>query len=194
MRRSSTPSRDGTLPLEVVALIANNEEAYAVERARAAGVPATVVSWDRERESRAEYDARLLAASKTHEPDLVLMLGWMHLLANPFVEEFPELLNLHPAFLPLDPARDDVVLPDGSRIPAFRGARAVRDALRASSGWVGATLHRVTPSTDRGPVIARKPLRVNAGEEEAQIMERVHAIERGVVRAGVTRWLYERDA
>ncbi|HEY6327110.1 MAG TPA: GNAT family N-acetyltransferase [Candidatus Cybelea sp.] len=183
--------RDGALPLDVVGLVANNESAYAIERARVAGVLATVVSWDRERESRAEYDARLLAAARTPEPDLVLLLGWMHLLSSSFVAAFPELLNLHPAFLPLDPARDDVVLPDGSRMPAFRGARAVRDARNASSAWVGATLHRVTGATDRGPVMARKPLRVNPGEEEAQLMERVHEIERGVVRAGITRWLYE---
>ena len=186
--------RGGTVPLDIVGLIANNESAYALERARAAGVSATVVSWDRERELRAEYDTRLLAAVKADEPDLVLLLGWMHLLSRSFVAEFPELLNLHPAFLPLDAARDDVVLPDGSHMPAFRGARAVRDALKASSAWVGATLHRVTGATDRGPVMARKPLRVKPGEDEAQLMERVHEIERGVVRAGVMRWLYERDA
>ncbi len=185
-------ARAGALPLEIGGLIANNENAYAIERARAAGVSSTVVAWDRGRESRAEYDARLLAAAKTFEPDLILMLGWMHLLPDSFVATFPELLNLHPAFLPLDAARDEVVLPDGARIPAFRGARAVCDALKASSRWVGATLHRVTSATDRGPVMARRPLRVNPGEKEGQLMERVHEIERGVVRSGVTRWLYER--
>ncbi len=187
-------ARSGVLPLDVVGLIANNEGAYAIERARATAVRATVVSWDRQRESRAEYDARLSDAAKALEPDLVLLLGWMHLLARPFVAKFPALLNLHPAFLPLDPASDTVVLPDGARTPAFRGPRAVRDALKASSEWVGATLHRVTAATDRGPVMARRPLRVEAGEDEAHLMERVHEIERGVVRAGVMRWLYERDA
>lgn len=68
----------------------------------------------------------------------------------------------------------------------------MRDALAVSSEWVGATLHRVTSATDRGPVMARRPLRVEPGEEEPHLMERVHALEREVVRAGVTRWLYER--
>ena len=122
----------------------------------------------------------------------MLLLGWMHLLSESFVGAFPEMLNLHPAFLPLDPDRDDVAMPDGIRIPAFRGPRAVRDALAGSSPWVGATLHRVTGATDRGPVLARKPLLVKPGEDEDDLMERVHEIERGVVRAGVTRWLYER--
>lgn len=185
-------SRSGAVPLNIVALLSNNPRAYAVERAHAAGVRARVVAWNRKEEARAEYDARLLEAARSDQPDLVLMLGWMHLLPASFVDAFPALLNLHPAFLPLDPQRDDVVTPDGTRIPAFRGPRAVHDALAVSSGWVGATLHRVTADTDRGPVMARKPLRVQADETEDHLMERVHEIERGVVRAGITRWLYER--
>jgi len=186
-------SRERTLPLEVVSLICNEPRARAIERARDAGLPSIrVVAWDRATTDRGAFDARLLDAARAEKPDLVLLLGWMHLLSPDFVRAFPEMLNLHPAFLPLDPSQDEVAMPDGTRIPAFRGARAVRDALAASSPWVGATLHRVTSATDRGPVMARKPLRVRPGEEEEPLMERVHELERGVVRAGVMRWLYER--
>ena len=185
-------SRNGTLAIEIGALLVNNPKAYAAERARRAGIDPIVVSWDREKESRKEYDARLLDAAMQAKPDLVLLLGWMHLLSEEFVGCFPEMLNLHPAFLPLDPNRDSVVMPDGASIPAFRGPRAVRDALAASSCWAGATLHRVTTDTDRGPVLARKPLRVKPGEEEEALMQRVHSLEREVVRAGITRWLFER--
>ncbi len=182
----------GALPLDVVALLSNNLHALALVRARDAGIPSHAIPWDRREESRSEYDARLLAAAAAEKPDLVLLLGWMHLLADEFVRAFPEMLNIHPAFLPLDPRRDDVRMPDGRQIPAFRGPRAVTDALAAASPWVGATLHRVTAATDRGPVLARKPLRVNEAEDEEHLMERVHEIERGVVRAGIMRWLYER--
>ena len=182
----------GRLPLDVAAVVSNDAGAYALERARRAGVPSVrVVEWNREAEARAAYDARLLDTVSAHLPQLVLLLGWMHLLAEPFVRTFPELLNLHPAFLPLDPQRDDVVAPDGERIAAFRGAHAVRDALAASSPWVGATLHLVTPATDRGPVVARKPLRVVPGEDEARLMARLHPLEHRVVAAGITRRLFE---
>lgn len=181
-----------TLPIDVVALFSNNLHALALVRARNAGIPSHVIAWNRKEESRERYDARLLEAVRAEEPDLVLLLGWMHLLSDSFVRAFPEMLNLHPAFLPLDPSRDDVTMPDGTRIAAFRGPRAVRDALRASSHWVGATLHRVTEATDRGPVLARRPLTVENGEDEDRLMERVHALEHGVVRAGIMRWLYER--
>lgn len=180
------------LPIELAALLSNNAAAFALTRARNAGIAAHAIVWDRRMERREQYDARLFEAAKGHAPDLVLLLGWMHLLSASFVRAFPEMLNLHPAFLPLDPSRDDVAMADGTRIPAFRGPHAVRDALRASSPWVGATLHRVTEQTDRGLVMTRKPLAVERGEEEEHLMERVHAVERGVVRSGIRRWLYER--
>ncbi len=186
-------SRRGTLPIEVVALLSNNRRAYAIERARNSALSCIqVVTWNRSEETREAYDAHLLEKARSVQPDLVLLLGWMHLLSDSFVRAFPQMLNLHPAFLPLDPRRDDVVMPDGTQMPAYRGPQAVRDALAASSSWVGATIHRVTSATDRGPVLARRPLRVKVGEDEAQLMERVHETERGVVRTGVTRWLYER--
>jgi phosphoribosylglycinamide formyltransferase 1 len=186
-------SAAGNLPVDIVAVVSNDSRAFALERARRAGVRAVrVLAWDRGREARAQYDARLLEEVQSHEPDLVLLLGWMHLLAEPFVRAFPELLNLHPAYLPLDPAEDSVVMPDGTRIAAFRGPHAVRDALARGSSWIGATVHRVTPATDRGPVLARKPLRVAPAEEEAALMERLHREEHKLVNAAVTRWLFER--
>lgn len=185
-------ARDGSLPITIAGLVCNDPSAYVLERARAAGVTRVrVVAWERAAETRAAYDARLLDAAASLQPDLVLLLGWMHLLSVPFVAAFPHLINLHPAFLPLDPQRDEVTLPDGTILPAFRGPRAVRDALDAGCRWTGATLHRVTIETDRGPVLTRKPVRVLEGEEEAQLMPRVHEIERVVVRGGVIRWLYE---
>jgi phosphoribosylglycinamide formyltransferase 1 len=186
-------AQSGTPPLDVAALLSNDPRAYAIERARSAGISSIeVVRWNRAEESRESYDERLLACARALQPDLVLLLGWMHLLSNAFVTAFPDLLNLHPAFLPLDPRHEDVGMPDGTRIPAFRGPRAVDDALGVHAAWVGATVHRVTPETDRGPVLARIPLRVGAGEEKAGLMERLHDAEHHLVRVALTRWLYER--
>ncbi len=186
-------ARDGRLPIELAALVTNRPQAYAIERARAAGIATRVLPWRRSDESRAAYDERLLECVRAIGPDLVLLLGWMHLLAEPFVRAFPQLLNVHPAFLPLDPERDDVGVPDGTRIPAFRGAHAVADALAHGGTWTGATVHFVTPATDRGPVLTRKPLRVVPGEAEASVMERLHPIEHRLVASAILRWLYERD-
>jgi phosphoribosylglycinamide formyltransferase-1 len=182
----------GQLPIELAGLIVNDSGAYAAERARQAGVTVSVVQWERGEEQRRDYNERLLHTVRRFEPDLVLLMGWMHLLDDDFIAAFPELLNLHPSFLPLDPYGDSVTLPDGSETAAFRGAHAIRDALRARSRWVGATVHRVTRATDRGPVMARFPLHVGASETEEALMRRVHEVEHRLVLTAINRWMFER--
>jgi phosphoribosylglycinamide formyltransferase-1 len=184
-------AREGALPLDVHALVTNRPNAYVLERAAAAGVPATVVAWDRATESRDDYDARVLAAVAASEPELVLLLGWMHVLPPAFIARFPQLLNVHPALLPLDPSLDAVTFPDGTSLPAFRGPHAVDDALAAGSRWIGASVHRVGVAVDRGQVIARAPLALVPGEERAALDARLHALEHRVLEAALRRWAAE---
>jgi phosphoribosylglycinamide formyltransferase-1 len=180
------------LPLNLAGVVSNRADAFVLERAKRAGIAAETIVWDRAQQSRKKYDDVLLARVAAFEPELVLLLGWMHLLDVRFVTAFAELLNIHPAFLPLDSSRDIVGMPDGREMAAYRGPRAVRDALVDGSHWVGATMHGVTIETDRGPVFARRPLHVRKEEDENAVMERLHPMEHGVVRAAVHRWLYER--
>ena len=182
----------GELPLDLALLLSNNSSAYALQRAHGAGIAHTALTWDRAAESRAHYDRALLDAVSREEPELVLLLGWMHVLDDAFVKAFPETINIHPAFLPLDQSRDDVVFPDGTVTPAFRGARAVRDALRAGASWVGASCHRVTLAADRGPVLTRTPMRVAEGEDEPAVMARLHPREHAILTEAIRRWVYER--
>jgi len=180
----------GTLPLEITTLVANRASAPVVERARAAGIASHVVLWDRTSESRAEFDARLLVDVAETEPEVVLLLGWMHILPEAFVTAF-RCLNIHPAFLPYDPTAEIVTMPDGTTIPAFRGAHAVDDALAAGVGWIGASFHRVGVEVDRGSLLARLPLKLEAGESRAALDARLHALERRVVATGIARWSWE---
>ncbi|HUZ48732.1 MAG TPA: GNAT family N-acetyltransferase [Candidatus Dormibacteraeota bacterium] len=183
--------RAGTLPLEIAALVCNTADAFAIERARVAKIPARVVARDRANESRAAYDARLLEAIGNERPQLLLLLGWMHLLAPSFLDAFPDTINVHPAYLPFDATRDEVGLADGSYIPAYRGARAVRDAIAAGSAWSGVSVHVVTPQADSGPILVRMPLYIE-GLSEAQVLERLHTLEHDLVPRGIMRWIYER--
>ena len=182
----------GKLSIDLIGVLTNRRNAGVYERAAALDVEVFTVLWQRTEQTRAQYDERLLATVESLEPELVLLLGWMHLLDARFVERFSEVLNVHPAFLPLDPRHDDVGMPDGSRIPAFRGVSAIRDAIEKRSPWIGATMHRVTPHTDRGPVFTRRPVRLVTGEDEAQTLRRLHPVEHEIVAAAVSRWLYER--
>ena len=187
-------SADGRLPLEVGALIANADDAGALRRARMAGVGTRTVVWDRASEPRAAYDTRVLDAVAATEPDLVLLLGWMHRLPPAFVDRFADILNVHPAFLPFDAEADEVVVPDGRVMPAFRGAHALRDALAAGAPWLGASVHRVTAHVDRGEIMVRTPLPrgepLRATEEAEQSLR---PIEHAAVAAAVRRWCFERN-
>ncbi|HEY3675392.1 MAG TPA: GNAT family N-acetyltransferase [Candidatus Tumulicola sp.] len=181
----------GRLPCEIAGVLVNRASAFAVERAKRAGIPVSIVTWDRAREPREAYDARLQEAMAALDPEVVILLGWMHLLDERFVRAFSRIVNLHPAFLPLDFLADDVEMPDGTQIPAFRGAHAIRDSVEAGVAWAGATVHDVTPETDRGPVVVRKPVRLRAGEDEAGALERIRPIEHELVVAAILRCLYE---
>jgi len=184
----------GRLPLALGGLIANSAGAQAIQRAQRAGVAVQTVVWQRGAESRAAYDERVMRAVAATEPELVLLLGWMHLLPPAFIERFAEILNVHPAFLPFDPAADDVVMPDGSVIPAFRGAHALRDALAARVRWFGASVHRVTRETDRGAIVVRTPLRLDGPGDPADVIARLRPIEHAAVATAIRRWCFEQNS
>jgi phosphoribosylglycinamide formyltransferase-1 len=185
-------ARDGRLPLDVGAVVANDARAGALGVAREHGVDAVSVVWDRAHEPRASFDARVIDAVARTEPELVLLLGWMHLLPPAFVQRFPETLNLHPSFLPLDPAADTVVAPDGTVIPALRGAHALRDAVRDRVPWTGVSVHRITAATDRGAVLVRVPFAMDAATDEAALREHIRPLEFAAVAAAIRRWTFER--
>jgi phosphoribosylglycinamide formyltransferase 1 len=185
--------RDGSLPLELRLVVSNNRGAFALERATKAGIPTAVLEFDKHTENRSAYALRLASAIQTSGARLILLLGWMHILAPEFLNAgFEGILNLHPAYLPEDPAADVVTFPDGTKTAVFRGARALRDALDARVPCTGATLIQITSQVDRGPVLARKPMILSSNEDEKHALERLHEVERGVVREGVLRWIRQR--
>jgi len=186
-------TRAGTLPLDIRLVLSNVEVAFALERARRAGIPTSVITWDRARESRAGYAARLARAVRDRSAELVLLLGWMHVLAKEFLEfGFAGVLNLHPAYLPEDPSADTVVFPDGHVSRVFRGPHALADAIDAKAPETGASLIEITPLVDRGRVLARATLVLRPEDDEASALARLHVVEQRVVREGIEQWVATR--
>ncbi|HEV2908285.1 MAG TPA: formyltransferase family protein [Candidatus Eremiobacteraceae bacterium] len=180
----------GTLPLDIRLVVSNRVDAYALERARSAGIATLVMTFSAGVESRARYSRELAAAVKASGAQLVLMLGWMLVLTPEFLDAgFAGVLNLHPSFLPDDPSTDQVTLPDGSSSRVFRGAHALRDAIEAGVRTTGATLIEITPEVDRGPVLARRTFELRPGDTVESALERLHLVEQEVVRDGVMAWL-----
>jgi phosphoribosylglycinamide formyltransferase-1 len=184
----------GVLPLDLRLVVSSDPAAYALKRAEKASVASLVMPFAKAHESRAGYGARLARAVRTVGAELVLLLGWMHVLAPEFLAAgFAGVLNLHPAYLPDDPRADAVLLPDGATTPVFRGAHALRDAIAAGVKTTGASLIEITAEIDRGSVLARRTFALLPGDDEKKALERLHDVERDVVREGVLAWLRARD-
>lgn len=150
----------GKLALDIVLVVSNRPDAYGLERARAAGVPAIVLDHaaypDRE-----AFDAALAEILLQHEVDLVVLAGFMRILGAGFVARFcGRILNIHPALL-----------------PAYPGLDTHRRVLDAGDRWHGSTVHFVTEELDGGPRILQGRVPVDPTETAAQLAARVQAVE-----------------
>jgi phosphoribosylglycinamide formyltransferase-1 len=143
--------------LPVAAVWSNRKDAYALTRARAAGIPTATFALDCH-ESREERDLVMATWLEEHDVDLVVLAGYMHLLTAPFLSRFPgRIVNVHPSLL-----------------PAFPGAHAIEDALASGVDTTGVTVHLVDEGIDTGPILVQEPVSV---EPRETLEERLHAVE-----------------
>jgi len=146
----------------VVAVGADRDGIRGLERAAAAGVPTFVVRLA-DCADRDEFDRRTADAIAAHDPDLVVLAGYMKILAGWLVAKWPT-LNTHPALL-----------------PAFPGAHGVHDALDYGVKVTGASVILVDEGVDAGPIVAQVPVEVHDGDDEATLHERIKSVERGLL-------------
>lgn len=165
----------GDLLAEIAVVVSDRADAYALQRALQQRIPAIYLPL-RRGEDRRPWAARLAALLSAFDPDLLVMAGWMKIMPAEFVERF-RIINQHPALLPGDDS-DVYVTSSGVRIPAIRGAHAVRDALALGLPVTGCTVHWVTPEVDAGPVLGRVELPVLPGDTEETLHERIKEQER----------------
>jgi phosphoribosylglycinamide formyltransferase-1 len=160
LAQSIIDARDsGKLNIEILQLI-SDKQSQAIERASAAGISTTYFPM---LEDRSIWDTQLFETVKKLNPDLVVSVGFMRILAAPFVSKFPT-INTHPALL-----------------PKFPGAHAIRDALNAGAQVTGSTVHWVDAGIDTGTVIAQKEVVVLPQDDEASLHERIKIVERELI-------------
>ena len=150
----------GDIPAICVGLITDNPQAYAVERARAAGIPVTVVDYARF-PSKAAYEEALLAAMRGCRADLFVLAGYMRILGAAIVHEFSgRMMNIHPALL-----------------PAFAGLHAQRQAIEYGVKVSGCTVHLVDEGMDTGPIVVQRCVPVLSDDDESALADRILAEE-----------------
>ena len=146
---------------EIALVIASRKKAYALERAREAGVPALALP-RRDYENPADYDAALLTALQEAEVELVVLAGFLCVLGEKMLRGYEgRIVNVHPSLIP-------AFCGDG-----FYGLHVHEAALRRGVKVTGATVHLVNEVTDGGPILLQKAVEVLEGDTPESLQKRV---------------------
>jgi phosphoribosylglycinamide formyltransferase-1 len=146
----------GRLNATIVVVISNNADAAGLERARAAGIEAIVVS-HRGWSSRDKYDRALVRELQSRDVGLVCLAGFMRIVGGPLIDAYPNaVLNIHPALL-----------------PSFHGVDAQRQAVEHGVKISGVTVHFVTRDLDAGPIVLQRAVPVLDDDDPATLSARI---------------------
>lgn len=144
------------LHVRIGAVICDQPNAYALQRAKAAGIPAFEIlrsSYG----SKAEFESAIIACLNSHEVDFVVLAGYMRIVSAAFVQKFSNrILNIHPALL-----------------PSFTGLHAQQQAIDYGAKISGCTVHFVDEGMDTGPIIAQRAVKVEAEDTADTLADRI---------------------
>jgi len=158
---------------KIAAVISNRPDAAGLAFAASHGIAAQVVD-HKAYASREAFDAALAETIDAHQPDLVVLAGFMRVLTDGFVGRYNgRLLNIHPSLL-----------------PSFPGLHTHQRALEAGVRVAGTTVHFVTPTLDCGPIVIQAVVPVLDGDDEAALAARVLVQEHRIYPQAV-RWFVE---
>lgn len=158
----------------IVAVGADRDGIRGLERAAEAGI-ATFVERLRDHETREDWDAALTRAVAEHEPDLVVLAGFMKLVGPAFLDAYGgRTVNTHPALS-----------------PSFPGMQGPRDALEYGVKVTGATLFVVDAGVDTGQIVAQTVVPVEDQDTVETLHERIKVAERRMLVESVGRMVRE---
>ena len=146
---------------KITFVLASNENAYALERAKKAGIESTVVN-RKAYDTKADYDKAVLEALDGKNIDLIVLAGFLSILGEDLVNEYKNrIINIHPSLIPL-------FCGDG-----FYGKKVHTAVLNSGVKVTGATAHFVNEITDGGAIILQKAVPVEQGDNEDILQYRV---------------------
>ena len=146
---------------EIAAVISNNRNAYALERAKQAGIKDIVVS-PKDFETRDVFNENLLKILQEVNPDLIVLAGYLVVIPEIVIDAFENrIINIHPSLIP-------ALCGTG-----YYGLKVHEAALKRGVKVVGATVHFVDKGTDTGPIIMQKAVAVQNGDTPKVLQQRV---------------------
>ncbi len=167
--------RSSELNISIKAVISNIAEAYGLERAKTANIPAFAVPHG-DFASREDFDASLANHIHEYQPDLIILAGFMRILSADFVTAFKDkIINIHPSLL-----------------PKYKGLNTHQRAIEAGDEFHGASVHVVTPELDDGPVIIQGQLPIKEDATAESLQQQIHVIEHQIYPQAV-KWIANGD-
>lgn len=146
---------------EICLVYSNNPNAYAIERAKKAGIPYVVKS-PKEFENREDFNKALLQILLDAAPDLVVLAGCLVVIPKEVVRAFPNrIINIHPSLIPAFCGT------------GFYGLKVHEKVLERGARVSGATVHFVDEGTDTGPIILQKPVMVRDDDTPEVLQKRI---------------------
>jgi phosphoribosylglycinamide formyltransferase 1 len=147
---------DGQLDATIAVVIANQDDAGGLDRARRAGIETLAIS-HRGWPCRDDYDRAIVEELRARNVRLVCLAGFMRKVGAPLIDAFPNaVLNIHPSLL-----------------PSFPGLHAQQQALDHGVKTSGVTVHFVTADLDAGPIIVQRTVPVLDGDTEETLAARI---------------------
>ena len=146
---------------EIAAVISNNKNAYALERAKQAGIKDIVVS-PKDFETIEVFNEKLLKTLQEVNPDLIVLAGYLVVIPPEMIDKYENrIINIHPSLIPSFCGT------------GFYGLKVHEAALARGVKVVGATVHFVDEGTDTGPIIMQKPVMVEQGDTPEVLQRRI---------------------
>jgi phosphoribosylglycinamide formyltransferase-1 len=145
---------------EVVLVVSDNSEAFALKRCERLCVPSIVV-YRKNFESKEAFEKAILRELHEDHIDFIVLAGYMRIIGPTILNVYKDkILNIHPALL-----------------PAFPGSHAIKDAFEAGVPVTGVTVHVVDAGVDTGPIVLQQEVVVKKDDTLKSLEERIHAVE-----------------
>ncbi|HEX8931823.1 MAG TPA: formyltransferase family protein, partial [Patescibacteria group bacterium] len=182
------------LDAEIVSVISNHQDAFALVRAQKHNLPTKVIIYQNkinDKIARNEYDQQILNYVKEINPDLILLSGWQMILGEPLLKQLQKLqipvINQHPALLTSNHVNE--VATSRGLIPVLRGSHVAKDAFEQKLQVSGISIHQILPGDfyDVGPVIMKAEVRIKPDDTLESYKQNMQTTEHLLIQSAIKR-------
>ncbi len=150
----------GEIKAELVLLFSDNKKAFALERARTAGIK-TLQLTRKDYATPQSFEREIIIHLKEAGIDFIVLAGYMKILSPFFIKTYPQkILNIHPSLL-----------------PSFKGLEGIKDAFTYGAKVTGATVHFVDEKMDHGAIILQEAIKIQDDDTLETLTEKIHKLE-----------------